>query len=235
MKISTQIIKKVQKSSKLKRKRKLDGSTDRMISTGSTLLDLAITGGRVKGGGIPGGILVEIFGPASSGKTVLLCEIAGAISRQGGEVMFNDPEARLNKQFAKLFGLDVRSISYSQPVTIPEVFQPIRKWNPEDETKVHGIFADSLAALSTDLEMDKDEGDKMGMRRAKEFSEELRKTCRVLNQKNLLMVASNQIRVNMDAGQYGQKYSSPGGMAIGFYARLRLKKWLKHQRRMYFQ
>lgn len=223
MKISEQIVNKVQKSSKLKRKRKLDGSTDKMISTGSTLLDLAITGGRVKGGGIPGGILVEIFGPASSGKTVLLCEIAGAISRQGGEVMFNDPEARLNKQFAKLFGLDVRSISYSQPVTVPEVFQPIRKWKPEDETKINGIFADSLAALSTDLEMGKDEGDKMGMRRAKEFSEELRKTCRVLNQKNFLLVASNQIRQNIDAGEFGQKYSSPGGMAIGFYASLRLR------------
>ena len=37
------------------------------------------------------------------------------------------------------------------------------------------------------------------------------------------MVASNQIRVNMDAGQYGQKYSSQGGMAIGFYASLRLR------------
>ena len=30
------------------------------ISSGSTLLDLAISGGRVRGGGIPGGILVEV-------------------------------------------------------------------------------------------------------------------------------------------------------------------------------
>ena len=32
-----------------------------LISTGSTLLDLAIAGGRSKGGGIPGGIMVEIL------------------------------------------------------------------------------------------------------------------------------------------------------------------------------
>jgi recombination protein RecA len=85
------------------------------------------------------------------------------------------------------------------------------------------VFTDSLAALSTDMEMEKDEGDKMGMRRAKEFSEGLRKNCRILSQKNLLMVCSNQVRVNMDAGPYGQKYITPGGEAIGFYSSLRLR------------
>ena len=37
------------------------------------------------------------------------------------------------------------------------------------------------------------------------------------------MVCSNQIRQNLDAGPYGQKYKSPGGEAIGFYASLRLR------------
>jgi recombination protein RecA len=71
--------------------------------------------------------------------------------------------------------------------------------------------------------MENKEGDKMGMRRAKEFSEELRKTCRILKQKNYLMVCSNQVRVNMDAGPYGQKYVSPGGEAVGFYSSVRLR------------
>ena len=39
-----------------------------MVSTGSTLLDLAISGTRVRGGGYPGGILVEIFGASGTGK-----------------------------------------------------------------------------------------------------------------------------------------------------------------------
>ena len=67
-----------------------------MISTGSTLLDLIISGTRVRGGGLPGGILVEIFGPSGTGKTVLLCEIGGVIQRQNGDVRYGDPEARLN-------------------------------------------------------------------------------------------------------------------------------------------
>ncbi len=219
IKLSKQVRAKV--SAKPKKKAEYDGDTDKMISTGSTLLDLAISGGRVRGGGVPAGILVEIFGPSESGKTVLLCEIAGAIQRQRGEVMFNDPEARLNKQFARMFDLDTNEMDYNIPDTVPEIFTAIRKWEPEPVEKIHGIFTDSLAALSTNLEMEKDEGDKMGMRRAKEFSEGLRKICRILTKKKYLMVCSNQIRQTMNT--FGPKYKSPGGEAIPFYSSLRLK------------
>lgn len=219
--LSSQMKKKANSTSK--KKKEYEGNDEMVVSTGSTLLDLAISGGRVRGGGIPAGIFVEIFGPSSSGKTVLLCEIAGGVQRAGGEVMFKDPEARLNKHFARIFDLDVDHIDYDTPDTVPAVFRPIRSWEPKDPKKMNGIFADSLAALSTDLEMDKEEGDKMGMRRAKEFSEELRKTCRVLTKKNMLLVASNQLRTNTDAGPFGRKDTAPGGRALEFYASLRLR------------
>lgn len=205
-------------------KEEFDGSNT-VISTGSTLLDLAISGGRFYGGGIPSGILVEIFGPSGAGKTVLLCELAGAIRRAGGQVSFFDPEARINARFARIFGLDFDEddVLYTVPDTIPEVFSATRKWNPQPAGKVHGVFADSLAALSTDMEMENEEGDKMGGRRAKEFSQETRKTCREITAKNLLMVCSNQIRQKMNAGPFESKYTTPGGEAIPFYASLRLK------------
>ena len=41
------------------------------------------------------------------------------------------------------------------------------------------------------------------------------------------MVCSNQVRVNVNAGPYGQKYSTPGGEAVGFYASVRLRTQLK--------
>jgi recombination protein RecA len=203
--------------------KKYEGNTEVMISTGSTLLDLAISGSRKRGGGLPGGIFVEAFGPSGSGKTVLLSEIAGAIQRQGGEVMFHDPEARLNKQFAAMFDVDFDTIAYTQPDTVTEVFGSIREWQPKNSKKINGIMADSLAALSTDMEMENKDGDKMGMRRAKEFSEQLRKTCRILTQNNWLMVASNQVRVNADAGMYAEKTTTPGGQAVPFYASVRLR------------
>jgi protein RecA len=199
-----------------------DGSDQHIVSTGSTLLDLAISGGRFPRGGIPAGIMVEIFGPSGCGKTVLLCEIAGGVQRQGGQVMFRDPEARLNGQFAKLFGLEIANADYSQPDTVTQLFEPIRKWEPQTTNgAISGIFADSLAALSTDKEMT--DGDPYGARRAKEFSEECRKVCRVLTQRNHLMVCSNQVRANFDISPWAEKYTTPGGLAIGFYSSLRLR------------
>jgi len=222
--LSAQMVRKSLKPT-ISEKKEYDGDFGTIISTGSTLLDLAISGGRVRGGGLPGGILVEAFGPSGSGKTVLLSEIAGAVQRQGGEIMFADPEARLNKQFASMFGLDLSDSEYSRPDTVTDLFTTISAWEPKSFKKklINGIFADSLAALSTKMEMDNKDGDKMGMRRAKEFSEELRKSARTLVKNNYLMVCSNQVRVNMDAGPYGQKYITPGGEAIGFYSSLRLR------------
>jgi len=199
----------------------LDGNIETMIDTGSTLLNLAISGGRIRGGGLPGGILVEISGAESTAKTVLLCEIAGSVQRQGGEVMFLDPEARLNKQFAKLFDLDVSAMNYSSPDTIPEAFKPIREWEPKPENKIHIICTDSLAALSTEMEMESE--DKRGQQRAKEFSEHTRKTCRILQKRNLLMCCSNQLRDNSDGNPYTPKDITPGGRAIPFYSSLRIR------------
>lgn len=212
-------------------KTELDGDFGTVISTGSTLLDLNISGGRIRGGGIPSGILVEIFGPSGSGKTVLLSEIAGDVQRKGGRVKFHDPEARLNPLFASMFGLELAEGDYTKPDTVTEVFQAVRDWKPENTKIVNGIFADSLAALSTDIEMEKDEGDKMGMRRAKEFSEQLRKTCRILKQNNFLMVCSNQVRIDVDPKSY-QKYNTPGGLGVGFYSSLRLKTTVTHKHKV---
>ena len=196
-------------------------NTVKWASTGSTLLDLAISGGRIRGGGIPSGILVEIFGPASTGKTVLLCELAGCVQRRGGRIKFYDPEGRLDIAFSRLFDLELSEEDYFSPNTPIEIFKPIRKWDPQPSEAMHGIFADSLAALVSDLELE-DKKDEYS-RRAKLFSQELRKTCRVLSEKGFLLCCSNQIRANVDAGPFEEKFNTPGGQAIKFYASLRLR------------
>lgn len=221
--ISEQIKEKITNGEKHIEKPEYDGNFGTVISTGSTLLDLAISGGRIRGGGLPGGILVECFGPSSSGKSVLLSEIAGKVQKQGGEIMFHDPEARLNTQFALMFGLTIDEKNYSRPDKVTEVFETVRKWKPENEKVINGIFTDSLAALSTTMEMDNDDGDPFGGRRAKEFSEGLRKTCRIIADKNYLMVCSNQVREVIGATQYQVKTKSPGGKALEFYPSLRLE------------
>jgi len=221
--LSKQMQDKVAKGNTIKKEKEPEGDFALgAISTGSTLLDLAISAGRIRGGGLPCGILVEAFGPNSSGKTILLCQIAGNVEAAEGEALFNDPEARLSQQFSMMFGMHLKKKNYKIPDTVTEVFETARDWEPTNPNVVNGIFVDSLAALSTDMEMSA-KGDKMGSRRAKELSQELRVTCRLIRKKKLLMVCSNQIRDNMDAGMFEAKTTTPGGHAMEFYSSVRLK------------
>jgi len=219
-KLSQQMKKRVEKPI-VKKEKYPDGDFGQVISTGSTLTDLAISGGRIRGGGIPGGIFMEVFGPESSGKSALLCEIGGNIQRQGGLIQYHDPESRLDRQFSQMFGVSIDDENYHQPNTVTQVFKSINNWEPlPNDKRIHGIIADSLAALSTDMEMEKEEGDKMGGRRGKEFSEGFRKAARLIKDNNYLLACSNQLRDTF--ASIGAKKESPGGNAIKFYASLRL-------------
>lgn len=203
---------------------------DTTISTGSTLLDLAISYDKVHGGGLPGGMIMEIFGPNGTGKTSLMAEIAGNAQRAGGEVKVRDPEARLSPQYCKQMGVYIDDNNYGQPDTVSEMFEELvgavvgsgtkvrreEGWTP-DPTHINIYGADSLAALTTNLEMK--QGDKMGQRRAKEFSEGLRLATRHIHKYNILMICTNQVRDNLDTGGV----STPGGHGIPFYSSLRIR------------
>ena len=190
---------------------------DQVVSTGSTILDLAISGGRVRGGGIPGGILIEIFGPSASGKTSVLAEICASAQSKGGEVKFQDAESRLDTEYARIYGLSLEETGddYTRPKTVNEMFNDIDIWEPKNDDVINVVGTDSLASLSTELEMDSQ--DKMGMKRAKDFSERTRKCCKLIADKNWIIACTNQVR----EGQYGEV--TPGGKAIPFYSSLRIR------------
>ena len=190
---------------------KKDEKIKQTLSTGSTLLDLIISGKRKRGGGIPGGYVLEIYGPSGSGKTAILAELSGSAQANGGEARFDDPEARLDKEYSKIYGFDLKKDNYHRPDTVKEMFAGLWDWEPKNKDAINVSCADSLAALSTEMEMDDE--DKMGMKRAKDFSEGLRKTCRVIANNNWILACSNQER-------HG---GTPGGKAIPYYSSLRIR------------
>lgn len=214
MKSAEKIIEKVE--TQLKESLYVPLDTSLVLSTGSTLLDLAISGNRIRGGGIPGGIIVEIFGPPSSAKTALLIEICASAQDKGGEVLLADPEARLDKEYASLFGLKIPKEIYNRPNTVSELTDLISSWKPKNDKVINVLAADSLAALSTDLEMG-EKGDKRGQRKAKELSELCRVKGREIAQNHRLVVLTNQER----QGDYGKTTS--GGFAIPYHASLRIR------------
>ena len=73
------------------------------LSTGSTLMDLAISNQYPGGVGI--GRITQIFGDESTAKTVLVQEVLGAAQRAGGHAILEDAERTLDFWRTNLFGL----------------------------------------------------------------------------------------------------------------------------------
>ena len=75
------------------------------LSTGSTLLDLAVSDRHP--GGVGSGRVVQIIGDNSTAKSVVLKEILGSAQRLGGYAIEEDAEYTPDFARAGLFGLDV--------------------------------------------------------------------------------------------------------------------------------
>lgn len=215
-----ELAEQIVEESKKEVKKKTPFRFDKVIRTGSTLLDLCISGGRVKGGGIPAGVLMEIYGGSGSGKSSLLASICANAQNKGGDVDIQDPESRLDKEYMEIYGLllSQAGFSYSRPETVLEAFTHQRKWYKELRTDVINVSAiDAVAALSTELEMENDEGDKRGQKQAKDFSQNLRKAARILGGDNIVTIFNNQVR----QGENGE--ITPCGKAMEFYGSLRIR------------
>lgn len=195
--------------------------TDIIISSGSTLLDLAISGGRIKGGGIPGGIMMELYGNSGAGKSSLMCEIGASVQFKGGDVTIIDPEARLDKEYTRTYGLEIKNKNYHRVDTVDEVFKIVNSWEPKNDKVINMIGADSIAALSTELEMEK--GDKRGQAKAKAMHAGCRTGARKIAKADKIMVFTNQLL----PGDYGDV--TPGGEAVKYYASLRIKIKMKQK------
>lgn len=197
--------------------KKLSIKFDKVISTGSTTLDLAISGSRVRGGGIPGGTLAEIFGPSGSGKTSILVSLGTSTQLRGGMFRCRDPESRLDKEYAQVYNLSIKKavFDYERPNTVKEMFNDFYTWDVFGKKNLNLFGADSIAALSTEMEMEGE--DKRGQKQAKEFSQNLRKCARKMGDKSVVLAFTNQVR----QGEYGE--TTPCGKAMEFYGSLRIR------------
>ena len=188
-----------------------------VISTGSTLLDLAISGTATRGGGIPGGIVVSLAGVSSCGKSSLLAEMSASVAIRGGETRFLDTEARINASFAKVFGMEIPEEQMLRTNTVDDMFVDFANWEIKEPDRINLYAVDSLSALSSDVEMSKD-GDPYGTRKAKVISSGFRKNARVIKDRNLIIACTNQLRMTMTG-----KKTSDGGLALGYYSSLSIE------------
>ncbi|NMC18455.1 MAG: recombinase RecA [Chloroflexi bacterium] len=185
-----------------------------VIPTGSLSLDIALGVG-----GIPRGRITEIFGPESSGKTTLCLHIAAEAQKLGGTVAFIDMEHALDPSYAARLGVDVESLLVSQPDMGEQALEIA-------ETLVRSgavdlVIIDSVAALVPRAEIEGDMGDaSMGMQ-ARLMSQALRKLSGAINQTKTAVIFTNQLRQKIGI-MFGNPETTPGGLALKFYASVRL-------------
>lgn len=196
------------------------------VSTGSSLLDLAIS--NRPHGGLPVGRMVELSGLEGTGKSLICAQIIAETQRRGGLSVFFDSERAVDKSFWIALGVNIRNVNYVPFSTLEEFFtkmeQCIGAFRKNSKDRLLTIFVDSVAQASTEEEMEADHG-VSGYNTGKSIiiSKAMRKITGLLSDQRILVVFTNQVRYNMNAGPFGDKWIVPGGKALPFACSVRVR------------
>lgn len=191
--------------------------------------------------GIPGGRVIEIFGPASSGKTFIATMIMKAAQEAGGIAGFSDHERSFDPKLAASLGMETDPNTglfvYKRPQTFEESIQIAvtfaeqvrkRKLIPEDAPLVW-VF-DSVASMIPHDKLYDEKGnrraagdynmrDKLALATATSQSYPI--LAQFAEDYNMTVLLLNQIRMKPGV-MFGDPTTTPGGQAAEFYASIRI-------------
>ena len=185
-----------------------------VIPTGSILLD------QVLGvGGYPKGRIVEIYGPESSGKTTLALEAIAQAQQKGGRCAFIDAEHAIDPEYAAKLGVDIDELLLSQPDSGEQALEIAEMLAQSGAIDL--MVIDSVAALVPQAELDGVMSDNQVGLQARLMSKGGRKIAGVLNRTGTVVIFINQLRQKVGV-VYGNPETTTGGMALKFYASIRL-------------
>ena len=197
------------------------------ISTGSTMLDLAIS--NRPDGGIAVGRITELNGLESSGKSLIGAHVLAETQKKGGVAVYIDTETAVSTDFLEAIGVDVESMLYLHLETVEDIFSAIEeivaKVRESDKDRLVTILVDSLAAATTKVELEA-EFDKDGWATSKAIilSKAMRKITQMIGRQRVALVFTNQLRQKLGV-MFGDPWTTSGGKALPFHAstRVRLK------------
>ncbi|OGE25939.1 recombinase RecA [Candidatus Daviesbacteria bacterium RIFCSPLOWO2_02_FULL_40_8] len=188
--------------------------TTQVISTGSIAADLALGVG-----GLPKGRIVEIFGPEASGKTTFCLHVISEAQKKGGVAAFIDAEHALDPQRAQKIGVNLDELLISQPDTGEQGLEIAEALIRSGGIDV--VVIDSVAALVPKSELEGEMGDSSMGVQARLMSQALRKLTGAVSNTNTLVIFTNQLRQKIGV-MFGNPETTPGGLALKFYASVRL-------------
>jgi recombination protein RecA len=208
-------------------------------TSGATILDLAIS--NVHPGGWPIGRIVQVYGGASTAKSVLATTILGSAIRSGKHAFYADIEHTLDPVFASYYGLDCSHENFhygfqwhdkrdndEQPRTLEDFFDEFLAGLMKLQIrKPRIVVVDSLTALPAKIEVEKGMDQQgFGAYRAKQISLGLRKYLNLFVEKDVTLFIVDQTRDNVGGGQYAPPEVTTGGRGAEFYSSVRV--YLRH-------
>lgn len=185
-----------------------------VIKTGILPLDLALGVG-----GIPTGRIIEIFGPEASGKTTLCLSLIAEVQRKGGVAAFVDAEHALDPTWAKVLGVNLDDLLISQPDNGEQALEITESLIRSGGVDI--VVVDSVAALVPRSEIEGEMGDSQMGLQARLMSQALRKLTGVVSKSKTTIIFTNQLRLKIGI-MFGNPETTPGGLAMKFYASVRL-------------
>ena len=182
-------------------------------STGSLQLDAKL------GGGFPKGMLTEIYGPYSSGKTTACIHAIADAQAKGDKVMFVDLEGTFDKVYAHNLGVNISDLIYIPATGGETALQIAEKFCKTGEIGL--VVIDSVAAMLPEKIEDDDYGKANMAYHAKLVGEFVKRFVPIQSKHNIALVAINQIRQKPGVS-FGPSDYTTGGEALPFYAAVRL-------------
>jgi len=199
------------------------------LSTGILPLNYAMSGSYK--GGFPVGRISEVYGAASSGKTLLATMALIETQKKGGVAVLMDFEHAFSIERAEQLGLSslAEHWIYKQPNTAEAGFSMIEKiceiMLKHDPERHVTIVIDSTASMVTESELKagfEDGNMKTRLSLAVAMSGALKLLAGIISRTNTTLIFLNQTRDNPGI-MFGDKETTPGGNAQKFYASLRLR------------
>ena len=196
------------------------------VSTGASMLDVAISNRPY--GGLPVGRITEITGLEQSGKSLVSAHLLAETQKLGGLAVLIDTENAVSREFLEAIGVDTTKLLYVAAETVEQCFEYtetiIEKVRTSSKDKYVTIVVDSVAAASTEKEMEADYGkDGYATDKAIIISKAMRKITNLIGRQKITLVFTNQLRQKMNAMPFSDPWTTSGGKAIAFHASVRLR------------
>jgi recombination protein RecA len=197
------------------------------ISTGATMLDVAIS--NRKHGGIGVGRITELTGLEGSGKSLVAAQIIANTQKRGGIGVLIDTETAVNPEFYKAIGLDIHKMVYVHMQALEDVFDSVTQIiekvrSAGNKDKLVTIVVDSIAAASTKKELEADFAkDGYATDKAIIISKAMRKITGLIGKQKIALIFTNQLRQKMNAMPFSDPWTTSGGKAIAFHASTRIR------------